>query len=39
MKEVTAGTNPVKSPNLKPVRIVLQMSKKHGYFPFASSFN
>jgi len=39
MTEVTAGTNPVKSPNLKPVRVVLQMNKECGYFPFASSFN
>lgn len=39
MKEITAGMNPVKSPNLKPIRIVLQMNKDPGYFPFASSFN
>lgn len=39
MKEITAGKNLVKSPNLKPVRMVLQMNKESGYFPYANSLN
>lgn len=37
MKEITPGGNPVKSPNLKPHRMVFLLNKECGYFFFPSS--